>query len=301
MSARVARTTAQAKINLFLRILAREASGHHQLETLFCRLELGDVVTVRVGGSAMTLDCVGPALPAGGLGPVERNLAWRAAQAYTATSGWPSGGFAIEIDKRIPVGGGLGGGSADAGAVLRCLDSLAPSPIGEPALLRIASSLGADVPFVSASAPLALAWGRGERMLALPPLPRRGVRLFVQDFGVATGEAFAWLADARAAAPIAPAARALPVDAFGTWASVAALAANDFEQVVLPRHPTLAALREALEAEPPPDAILTLMSGSGATLFTVIDAPDVAAAPDRAGSYVPTATAERVAGVEVLE
>jgi 4-diphosphocytidyl-2-C-methyl-D-erythritol kinase len=74
-----ARTVAQAKVNLFLRVLAREADGYHQLETLFCRLELGDDVTVRVGVGGRSLDCTGDGLPPDGLGPVEQNLAWRAA------------------------------------------------------------------------------------------------------------------------------------------------------------------------------------------------------------------------------
>src|SRR5687767_4738103 len=105
------RLVAQAKVNLALRILAREASGFHGLETLFCRLALGDVLTVRAredGARSLDSDVA--------TGPVERNLAWRAAVAYQERTGWPRG-FAIEIAKRVPVGGGLGGGSADAGAV----------------------------------------------------------------------------------------------------------------------------------------------------------------------------------------
>src|SRR5262245_16387174 len=133
-SGTTARTVAQAKVNLFLRVLAREASGYHQLETLFCRLELGDDVVVRVGVDGRSLDCVGEAIPPEGLGPTERNLAWRAAVAYADATGWPND-WAIEIAKRIPVGGGLGGGSADAGAVLRCLNRLAPSPLTDDALI----------------------------------------------------------------------------------------------------------------------------------------------------------------------
>src|SRR5215831_4697736 len=136
-------TVAQAKVNLFLRVLAREADGYHQLETLFCRLELGDDVTVRVAVTGRSLDCTGEALPPDGLGPVERNLAWRAAERYAEATGWPND-WAIEIAKRIPVGGGLGGGSADAGAVLRCLNRLAPTPCSDDELVAIAAPLGAD-------------------------------------------------------------------------------------------------------------------------------------------------------------
>jgi len=77
-------------------------------------------------------------MPAGGLGPVEKNLAWRAALAFFEATGW-STGFAIEIDKRIPVGGGLGGGSADAGGVLRALNAMAPAPLSAHGLLAIAA------------------------------------------------------------------------------------------------------------------------------------------------------------------
>src|SRR5256885_2106484 len=87
----------------------------------------------------------------------------------TPLTGWPDT-FAIEITKRIPVGGGLGGGSADAGAVLRALDVLAPHPLG-PRLPALAAELGADVPFMTLDAPFALGWSRGERLFVLPTLP----------------------------------------------------------------------------------------------------------------------------------
>src|SRR5688572_27908453 len=163
----VARVRAQAKVNLILRILAREASGYHGLETLFARLDLADEVTVRVGARGRAVDCRGA-----DVGPPEANLALRAGEAFAEAAGWPAG-FAVEIEKHIPVGGGLGGGSADAGAVLRALNALAPAPIPRETLLAIAGRLGADVPFLTDDAPLALAWGRGERMLALPALPPR--------------------------------------------------------------------------------------------------------------------------------
>src|SRR5688572_21114512 len=100
--ARAVEVPAQAKINLRLRILAREASGFHQLETLLLRLELADTIRVRRTPSARTLDVAGA--PDAALGPAERNLAWRAAVAYADVAGWTDG-FAIELEKRIPVGG----------------------------------------------------------------------------------------------------------------------------------------------------------------------------------------------------
>ena len=115
-----ARIEAQAKVNLFLRILGREPSGYHQLETLFQRVSLADQVTVRTDVVGRSLECSGA-----DVGPVEQNLAWRAALAFSDAASWPDA-FAIEVTKNIPVGGGLGGGSADAGAVLRALNAMAP-------------------------------------------------------------------------------------------------------------------------------------------------------------------------------
>ena len=284
---------AQAKINLRLRVLAREASGYHSIETIFQRLDFGDDVTVRVS-SGRSVDCTGPSLPAEGLGPVEKNLAYRAAAAYADATGWPNG-FAIEIEKHIPVGGGMGGGSADAGAVLRALDALSPSPLG-PRLIEIATGLGADVPFLSIEAPTALAWGRGERMLALRPLPPRPVVLLAPGFSVGTAEAYRWVSEARGTYE----ADAALVDAasLADWSQVEALATNDFERVVAKRHPRIAELVDELASF---GASPAMMSGSGSTVFGIFaETPDVAAiARSTASSPIVTATSARVVRVTV--
>ena len=119
----VARVAAQAKINLLLRVLAREASGYHSHRDGVSAPRPRATTSRFASRRAARSTASGPAMPADGLGPTEKNLAYRAAVAYADATGWPDG-FAIEIDKRIPVGGGLGGGSADAGAVLRALDAL---------------------------------------------------------------------------------------------------------------------------------------------------------------------------------
>jgi len=271
-----ARAMAQAKVNLSLRILAREESGFHQIETVFQRLALADVVTVRESlGRTVDVRFAEGARVAD-LGPVEQNLAWRAADAYAAVAGAPRG-WAIEIEKRIPVGGGLGGGSADAAAVLRALDALAPRPLGTAALVDIASRLGADVAFVASGSELALAWGRGDRMLDLPPLPTAPVQLVVPDFGVNTSQAYAALATHRAAGHSAVGAAWRSPRSLGTWSAVAADAVNDFEPVVFEQHPELATVRARLGALP--EAVLALMSGSGSTLFAVLEQGAVAPRP----------------------
>lgn len=261
-----ARAMAQAKVNLALRVLAREESGFHQIETVFQRLALADLVTVRQSASR-TLDVrFAEGTRITDLGPVEQNLAWRAADAYAAIAGSPRG-WAIEIEKRIPVGGGLGGGSADAAAVLRALDALAARPLGTSALVDIAARLGADVAFLASDSELALAWGRGERMLDLPPLAPAAVLLVVPDFGVHTGHAYAALAAHRAAGGVQAGATWRSPRSLGSWSAVAADAVNDFEPVVFEQHPALATVRAQLAGLP--QTVLAMMSGSGSTLFAV--------------------------------
>lgn len=309
MSGRAARVAAQAKVNLFLHVLAREDSGYHQIETLFCRLALADDVVVRIPdtGAQRTIDCAGD-----DMGPPDQNLAFRAAALYADNRGWP-GGFAIEVTKRIPIGGGLGGGSADAGAVLRALRALDPEPPPVAALVQWAGRLGADVPFMTLESPLALGWGRGESLLSLPRLPSRAVLLYVPEFGVSTRDAYAWLdADRSAGAGALPpqrvdrphptSARPLDLETLSHWNGVAPLMANDFEDVVGRRHPELPAIAARLRAMP--DAVGALMSGSGSTMYCVMAgsaAPRDPVVAPASGTFVMTATAEHVVGVRHID
>lgn len=261
-----ARVTAQAKVNLLLRVLARDLSGYHQLETVFLRLALGDVVTVRTGGRARSIDCDESALPVKGvLGPSDQNLGYRAAEAYRDVAGWPSG-WGIEIQKRIPVGGGLGGGSADAGAVLRILNTLSPKPLSSEQLSAIAFSLGSDVPFMTLASPMAVGWGRGERLHTLPGLPVREVALAVFPFGVPTGDAYGWLAASRSGD--LPIESTIPGDFLSTWERVAKIASNDFEPVVTREHPIIGSVLKTLRQESP----LAMLCGSGSTAFAIFEA-----------------------------
>jgi 4-diphosphocytidyl-2-C-methyl-D-erythritol kinase len=270
-----ARVQAQAKINLFLRILSREPSGYHQLETLFQRISLTDVVTVRLDVAARSLDCAGPTTgpdggptPAPHLGPTEKNLAWRAAVAFCDVARWQVP-FAIEIEKHIPVGGGLGGGSADGAAVLRALNALAPQPLGQDALNAIAFTLGADVPFLTTEMALALGTGRGEQLIPFAPLSARPLRLVLPGFGVASKDAFGWHADDRAGRAPTPIPH-VPLIGALNWDMVAALAGNDLEGPVFTRHPELPGMLRTLAQS---GATLARMTGSGSTLFAVYDAP----------------------------
>jgi 4-diphosphocytidyl-2-C-methyl-D-erythritol kinase len=269
MTVASARVAAQAKLNLHLRVLSREATGYHSIETIFHRIDLADDVVVSITDGERTIDVAGAET-----GPAESNLAYRAAALYASHAGWPAG-FRIELEKRIPVGAGLGGGSADAAAVLRALNFLSPRPIPVHGLLELAAGLGADVPFLASGAVMALAWGRGERLLECAPLPRRDILLMTPEFSVATADAYRWLDDDRMSETDAGAVSGnapLLIDpvALTTWDSIARFARNDFEPVVAARHPRLEGYLEALRRS---RASFAQMTGSGSTIFGVLDSP----------------------------
>lgn len=161
---------APAKINLYLKALGRRGDGYHELDTVMARLDLADFVDVEIGGGEDTLyssSNIGP-LPPDFDGP--DNLMLRAVRVFRAAAkGWPREGVALRVEKNIPLGAGLGGGSSDCAAVLRVLNALAPAPLSPKALLNTAKSLGADVPFFVGPRTLARARGIGEVLTGAPP------------------------------------------------------------------------------------------------------------------------------------
>ncbi len=248
-----------AKVNLFLRVLAREESGYHNIETLFCRVGLADTLAVERTDAGISLEVEGA-----DVGAVEQNLAWRAAEVVLNATGRRFG-VAMQLTKRIPAGAGLGGGSSDAAAALLALNALAHQAVPRAELFNMAHRLGADVPFFLSEAPLALAWGRGQRMLRLPALLSMPVLLVVPTTPVPTAEAYAWVDEVRSRDG-GRGAVALDLDVLGNWSDVARLAGNDFESVVFGRMPEVRAAFEALAHTAP---LLCRMTGSGSTLFAV--------------------------------
>lgn len=231
----------------------------------------GDEPYARTAAPPVQLDIDGP-----DLGPLGSNLAYRAARRFLEATGTTSP-VRVKLVKRIPMGAGLGGGSSDAAAVLKGLAAL--TGFDDPdALHEMAADLGSDVPFFLAGSPLALGRGRGERLTELGPLPEAHLVLALPKVHVATAEAYAALAKARegqgssAAVSDSPDERSSSSDS-GEWSSVGdpaawtdveALAHNDFEPVVVPRHEEIGASLEALRAA---GASLVLLSGSGAASF----------------------------------
>ena len=259
----VIRTRAHAKVNLFLRVLSREADGFHGIETLFCRISLADELVIERIESGVTLET-----SAGDLGPAAKNLAVRAAEAVLDATGRRFG-VRISLTKLIPVGAGLGGGSSDAAAVLVAVNGLAGNAVPRHELLQFAARLGSDVPFFVSDAALALAWAHGDRFIRVPPLPPAPVLVLAPARPVATAEAYGWL-DAARSAPVRRGALALDLDALATWGDVGRMAGNDFESVVFEYRPELRTAFEALAATRP---LVCRMSGSGASLFAVYRSP----------------------------
>jgi 4-diphosphocytidyl-2-C-methyl-D-erythritol kinase len=253
---------APAKVNLRLCILAREESGFHSLETIFCAVSLSDTVRVRRWHTGVHLVVDGTI----DVGPPEQNLAVRAAEQFYAELGGPVA-VQIELVKRIPSAAGLGGGSSDAAATLRALNALHGDPLPGSTLLQIGSGLGSDVPFFLTGSSCALAWGRGERLLPLPALPRRPVLIVHPGQGISTADAFRKVTRRRSNGYRTP-AFAIAEGSLRSWAQVAGLAQNDFESPAFESIPRLADVKQRLTRG---GAIVALLAGSGSSMFGVFD------------------------------
>lgn len=251
---------APAKVNLRLCILAREEGGYHALETIFCAISLADTVVVQRGERGIRLKVEGGV----DTGPTEKNLAVRAAERFFREIGVDPRAD-IHLTKRIPSAAGLGGGSSDAAATLRGLNALHGNPLSRADLLQMAIELGADVPFFLCGSPLALAWGRGERLMPLPPLAPRPALVAHPGQAMPTADAFAEIARRRGAAYL-PRSVSIDPAALAAWDSVAALAVNDFEPVVAERIPLVQAGLDALREAGAP---IALLAGSGSSVFGI--------------------------------
>ena len=270
-SSPIAEVEAPAKVNLFLRVFDERPDRFHELETLFQAVDLADHVRVERAGEGVKLDVRGA-----DVGPTEDNLAYRAATRLLDEAGL-EGGLRITLTKRIPVGAGLGGGSSDAAAVLRCIAALAGIPVDDPRLRRIGAELGSDVPFFLGRSPLAAGRGRGEVLEPFGALPIADVVLVSPPIHVSTGWAYRALDQSRRTLGAGRVAslKGRPRD----WRDVAAEAHNDFQSVVATEHPGVARSLTALSAA---GASVAMMSGSGSTSFGIF--PDGAAAKKAAAA-----------------
>ena len=251
---------APAKLNLRLCVLAREAGGYHQIETIFCRIALADTLEIRPADEA------GVALTVHGadVGPARDNLAVRAVHAFADAAGVRPA-LAITLHKRIPAGAGLGGGSSDAAAMLRALNRMHDDVLQPDALRTLGARLGSDVSFFLADAPLAFGWGRGERLLAMPAPAPTPALVCVPAARMATADAYRRLSESLADTP--QASLLLPDD-FASWHTLARVARNDFERVMLPDIPLLVPALALLRSH---GAVIAQLTGSGSAIFGIFD------------------------------
>lgn len=263
---------APCKTNLFLEVLARREDGFHELDTVFTTLALDDALELEaLPGGRLELSVEGdPTVPAD-----PTNLVWRAAEALRAAAGRPDLGARLRVDKRVPAGGGLGGGSSDAAATLVGLDRLWGTSLGDERLLALAAGLGSDVAFFVRGG-LQRGRGRGERLEPLTPSPRPlDLVLVLPGFACPTGQVYGALAahlPGRGGPPARDAAPLCDALARGDVEGVAASAWNRLELAAEACFPRLRALRERIAAE---DGVLTArLSGSGSTLWALVASPE---------------------------
>jgi 4-diphosphocytidyl-2-C-methyl-D-erythritol kinase len=249
--------TAPAKLNLSLQVVGRRADGYHLLDGLVAFADIGDVVTAEAA-DATRLALEGPF--AAGLSAGPDNLVLRAAAALSAVAP-PPRGAALRLVKNLPIASGIGGGSADAAAVLRALQGLWRINVSPSQLQAIAARLGADVPMCVASQPCWIA-GVGEEIDLLPDLPEAGLILANPGIPLATPLVF----QRRIGGFSAPKRFAIPPTAAALAQSLAATD-NDLTAAAEACVPEIAALRRSLASLP--GALLARMSGSGATCFAL--------------------------------
>jgi len=269
-----------AKVNLYLRILAREDTGYHQIETLLQAVGLHDRVEARPADSGIGLKVVrGPTAPELGdlvaeVGEDANNTVTRAARAfYEATGIAPA--VSLVLTKSIPACTGLGGASSDAAGTLAALNTLHGEPLEPGRLIEIGGTIGADVPFFCSGHATALAWGRGDRLLNCPPPPAATIVVAVPEVRIATADAYRDIASTLDLP--APPMR-FPDLAESGWPAISALQVNDFEAGAFARSPVLARTRATLEGA---GAMVARMTGSGSAIFGVFTDPERARAAAR--------------------
>lgn len=259
------------KINLQLNVLRKREDGFHELATLMHPIALCDDLEFTECSDGIQIHCNHPELNSD-----ETNLIHRAAKSFLETARITAG-VLIRHEKRVPLGGGLGGGSANAAHTLLGLNELFGDPLSLAQLHEIAACHGSDINFFLQDGP-ALATGRGENIAPCGPLPAlagKGLLLINPGFGIPTPWTFSRLANYPAAitgdatrgpalvehlqqADLQPAPRLL---------------FNSLEGPVLPKYPILAAYQDFLQAN---GALLVMMSGSGSSTYAITESPAAA-------------------------
>ena len=263
--ARTFRVSSHAKINWILDVLLKREDGYHELRTIYQTVSLHDSLRITETSGAIEIACDDTRVPCD-----ETNLAFRAATLLREATR-TSKGARIEIEKRIPVAAGLGGGSSNAAAALLALVRLWQIEIDERDLVRIAASIGSDVPFFIIGG-TAFGVGRGEVVQPIEQVHCAHLLLVNPGFPVSTRDAYEKLS--RLTSPEPASIIPLTLPAAKGIRELPLAARNDLEEVVIAAHPEIAEVKRRLMSL---GARHALMSGSGATVFGVFDNSESAA------------------------
>ena len=271
-----------AKVNLFLEIIGRRPDGYHDIASIMQLVDLCDEVRLRRRRTGIRVEVQGAELPAG-----RGNLAYRAAALLLEAAG-VEGGVEIHLEKRIPVAGGLGGGSSNAAAVLIGVSRLYELAWSREALQKLGENLGSDVPFFLGDG-LALATGRGEILTPLSAWPPQWLVLANPGLPISTAWAYREASSKLTEWQPRVSIPSFPLGGRPQWPPVWAF--NRLESVVLPHRPEIRALKHLLqEAGGAP----VLMSGSGASVFAVVSdavsARQLAAQAEKSGAFAAAVT-----------
>lgn len=252
---------AYAKLNLTLDVLGKREDGYHDLKSVMQTISLRDDIEIDVGtGKPWVLRCTNDAIPTD-----ERNLAWKAAKVYLDAMNKDPNGLEIRITKRIPSEAGLGGGSADAAAVLRALNKYYDNPLSILALAELGSQVGSDVPFCTLCG-TAMVEGRGERLRKLPDMPDCVFVVCKPDFSVSTPVLYNEIdscAIAKRPDNVAMESALLA----GDLGKVAENLHNVFDSIVTQKHLELNYIKSIFNSY---GAVGYQMTGSGSAVFAIV-------------------------------
>ena len=257
-----------AKLNLTLDVLGKRDDGYHDIKSVMQTISLRDDVQIDVDtAQPWSLECTDPTIPCD-----ETNLAWKAAEVFLNATGKTVDGLRIHITKRIPTQAGLGGGSADAAAVLRALNKHFGSPLSIFALAELGGQVGADVPFCVLCG-TAMAEGRGERLRKLPDLPDCVFVVCKPDFSASTPELYAKLDSTEIAQR--PDHQAMESGLLaGDLGKIAQNLCNVFDPVVTAEHLELNYIKSIMNSY---GSVGQQMTGSGSAVFGILPSFEYAA------------------------
>ncbi len=249
-----------AKVNLTLDVLGKREDGYHDIKSVMQTISLRDDIEIDVGtGKPWTLLCDKENIPAD-----ETNLAWKAAKLFFDTTKLDPDGLEIRITKRIPSQAGLGGGSADAAAVLRALNRHYDAPFSLPALAELGGTIGSDIPFCVLCG-TAVCEGRGERIRKMPDMPDCIFVVCKPDFSVSTPELYKKLDETTIGVRPDHAAMERALLA-GDLDSIAMNVCNVFDPVVTQEHLELNYIKSIFQSY---GGAGMQMTGSGSAVYCI--------------------------------